>query len=90
MGQYFANQFFLVFSWFCRIYRIYRHLGKTPISDLQIGHKVQIGMKSVTMFELQIGDKAQTGMKSVTMSDLEIGHKVQAGVHNQEQCLTYI
>ena len=55
--------------------------GKTlAMSDLQIGDRVQTGMKSVTMSDLQIGDRVQTGMKSVTMSELQIGDRVQTGM----------
>ena len=55
--------------------------GKSvTMTELQIGDKVQTGMKSVTMSELQIGDKVQTGMKSVTMTELQIGDKVLTGM----------
>ena len=40
------------------------------MSELQVGDKVQTGMKSVRVSELQVGDKVQTGMKSVTMSEV--------------------
>ena len=36
--------------------------GETlPMSELEVGDKVQTGMKSVTMSELQVGDRGQTG-----------------------------
>ena len=43
--------------------------GKSVLmSELQIGDKVQTGIKSALISELQIGDRVQTGMKPVTMS----------------------
>ena len=41
--------------------------GKTvTMSELQLGDKVQTGIKSVTMSELQVGDKVQTNRYEIS------------------------
>ena len=56
------------------------------MSELQVGARVQIGMKSVSMSELQVGARVQTGMKSVAMSELQVGDKVQTGMKSVAIC----
>ena len=51
--------------------------GKSvAMSELQVGDRVQTGIKSVAMSELQVGDRVQTGMKSVAMSEFQLGDRV--------------
>ena len=64
------------------------------MSELQVGDKVQTGVKSVTMSKLKIGQTSkksvtisvETGMKSVKMSEVHIGDRVQTGMKSIAMC----
>ena len=70
---------------------VFLNNGKlVKMSELQVGDRVQTGMKSVTMSELQVGDRVQTGIKSVTMSELQIGDRVQTGMNSVRMFHRYL